>query len=236
MHRFSVTLPLGTPTVILRDTEMVHQITRVLRMTAGDEVVLFSGDGYDHIYAVTRCTRDSVTLDLVRTEASAADPAVPITLLQSLPNKHEKIDYLLQKGTEVGISRFVLFGAERSQGLRIDERRMERFRSIVREATEQSGRSRLPEIVFSPRFSEVYAVGRVLVCHGLGSLPLRDALSEDAPDGYTLVVGPEGGFSPSEMEGFVGRGYTSVSFGARVLRTETAGVVGAFFILQYSPV
>ena len=138
MQRFFVTSPLGID-VILTDKDIYHQLTRVLRIQVGEQVSLFDGDGSETIYTVTSIDKKSVSLrgqDRVfpQTEAKRA-----ITLYQAMPNKHEKIEYILQKGVEVGISRFVFFRSERSQKLLLSPAKIERFASIAREAVEQCG-------------------------------------------------------------------------------------------------
>lgn len=147
MQRFFVTSPLGID-VILTDKDIYHQLTRVLRIQVGEQVSLFDGDGSETIYAVTAIDKKSVALRGQDRVFPQTEPKRVITLYQAMPNKHEKIEYILQKGVEVGISRFVFFRSERSQKLILSPSKIERFRSIAREAVEQCGGVRVPEIEF----------------------------------------------------------------------------------------
>jgi 16S rRNA (uracil1498-N3)-methyltransferase len=120
----------------------------VLRIQVGEHVILFDGDGSETRYEVTTIDKKSVSLrgqDRVfpQTEAKRM-----ITLYQAMPNKYEKIEYIIQKGVEVGISRFVFFRSDRSQKLILSPSKIERFVSIAREAVEQCGGVRVPEIEF----------------------------------------------------------------------------------------
>jgi hypothetical protein len=130
------------------DSSFVHQVSRVLRMAPDDRAVLFSDEGGGE-YEFVSATKREVSFRRVREILPPVDGGPRIVLFQSLPNRFEKIEYLLQKGTEVGISEFVFFSAERSQKLAITPNKIERFEAIVREALEQCGGFRKPSISFS---------------------------------------------------------------------------------------
>ncbi len=229
MQRFFVTSPLGID-VILTDKDIYHQLTRVLRIQVGEQVSLFDGDGSETIYTVTSIDKKSVSLrgqDRVfpQTEAKRA-----ITLYQALPNKHEKIEYILQKGVEVGISRFVFFRSERSQKLLLSPAKIERFASIAREAVEQCGWVRVPEMLYIEKGMsyDIWGTNMVLDTTWL----TRNCREYDNIGDIALWVGPEGGWSDDERSKMSDYGFIFARFGERVLRTETAGVVMAFALLH----
>ncbi len=153
MQRFY--LPdVPTETVTASDSAFVHQISRVLRCAPGDRVVLFSDAGGGE-YEIREISKKSVSFVRIRAIAPSCDPGIFITLYQALPNRFEKIEYLLQKGVEAGISEFVFFPAERSQKLVVTPAKIERFESIVREALEQCGGFCLPKIRFEKGFPAI---------------------------------------------------------------------------------
>ncbi len=218
--------------------ELYHQMTRVLRMQILDHCAFFEEGGDDGVYEITGIDKHSVTLDRISTIAGPALDFPRITLFQSLPNKLEKLEFILQKGVETGISEFVFFHAERSQKLAMLEKKKGRLEQIVVEAVEQSGGNRVPKITFLESLDEALQyltnIGedtKILVAHtdGLGT-KLRDVKADVR--NIWLFVGPEGGFAPGEVAVFWKCGATFLDLGNRILRTETAGMVMAFVLKQ----
>ncbi len=147
MQRFFVTFPLSID-LVLTDVEIVHQLARVLRVQLGQEVILFDGDGSETLYEITEITKKSISLRGKERIFPHTEPERNITLYQWMPNKIEKIEYIIQKGVEVGIARFVFFRSDRSQKLILSESKKIRFIAIAREALEQCGGLVMPEIEF----------------------------------------------------------------------------------------
>jgi len=144
---------------------------------------------------------------------------------------------VLQHGTEIGVARFVLFTGARSRadGDRL-ERKIERWRQIVRTAAEQSGRARLPEVVglvtLARMLSDSQSIGlRLLAYEAEQDATLRAALRGDRPSSVLLAVGPEGGFSPAEAREAEEAGLQPITLGPRILRTETAALTAVSQIL-----
>lgn len=101
MQRFSFPhLSLGKD-ITLSEVSFVHQISRVLRSDIGENIVLFNGDGREYVYTIRSITREDIGLSFERDHESMGDPKIPIRLYQAIPNKYEKIEYILQKGVEV---------------------------------------------------------------------------------------------------------------------------------------
>jgi 16S rRNA (uracil1498-N3)-methyltransferase len=138
MQRFYIDIPTP-PTLVLRESDLYHQLTRVLRARLGDTFCLFSGKGYDSEYRITAIDKTSITCDFVAKHENKSDPRACITLYQATPNKIEKIEWILQKGVEIGIRNFTFFPSERSQKLVLSPNKIARFQTIAREALEQCG-------------------------------------------------------------------------------------------------
>jgi 16S rRNA (uracil1498-N3)-methyltransferase len=203
--------------------EEVEKLRKVLRLSEGDQIAVLPNDG-----TLVRCEFRSRMAHPLETHAYNTEPELKLTLAQALP-KADKIDTIIRMGTEIGVSRFILFPSERSvvrwEPEKLQER-LRRMRAIAREAAEQSFRSRLPEIESEKSLQSV-----------LGRFPEAIVLSEVEgiskrlePMGMemTVVVGPEGGWAPRELEQIGERG---VSLGPLVLRADTAGPAAAAVLL-----
>lgn len=225
MQRFFVTFPLTTDMVIV-DTDIVHQLTRVMRIQAWEDIVLFSGDGNETEYKIISFDKKSISLRGISQTTPATESIKKISLYQALPNKYEKIEYILQKWVEIGISRFVFFRSERSQKLLISPAKIERCISIARESLEQCGGVMMPEIVFLSSFPEYIPITTHIVLDTTGEK--SRLISYDTLQELSLWVGPEGGWSERERDEMIDKWFIFARFGERILRTETAGIVIGF--------
>lgn len=166
----------------------------------------------------------------------SGDPKTRITLYQAIPNRYEKLEYAIQKGVEVGISEFVFFPAERSQKLSITPAKIERFTAIAREAVEQCYGFRMPGISFLNAWPSLPEGMPSMFLHTdsetTESLRRFASLLPKGTDRIGIFVGPEGGFSQTELERASRMESVAVKAGDRILRTETAGPVVAFSLLR----
>ncbi|GAB4178387.1 MAG: 16S rRNA (uracil(1498)-N(3))-methyltransferase [Geothermobacteraceae bacterium] len=231
MRRFFLDPNLLTEDQIdLPDETLKH--LKVLRLSVGDRIELLDGSGQVATARIEILNRQNAQVR-IENRRQEKESALPVTLLQGLP-KADKFDLILQKGTELGISRFVPVLTRRCQpdGGR---RRLERWQRVAREAARQSGRLRLPELE-EPMPLEQALAGEEgdlkLVAWEQAATPLNQVLADRRPQGVVLLIGPEGGFDPDEVARAQRDGYIPVSLGPRILRTETAGFVLAG-ILQY---
>lgn len=244
MRRFFV--PPGTvagPHITLGD-ELAHRLGRVLRLRPGDRLVLADGR-HDYEVEVTAVSGRSLSLRVVGQRPPPPEPGVELILYQALIRAN-RFELVLEKGTEVGVSRFVPVISSRSQvRLEGESARMERWRRILREAAEQCGRAHPPEIEPPQPFEEAMASASGLILlpweglaqgrpgelrgQGLG-LFLRGL--PRPPAAVSLFIGPEGGFDPREVELARRRGAVLISLGPRILRSETAGIVVAALVLH----
>jgi len=238
MQRFFVTFPLGID-VTITDKDTHHQLTRVLRIQVGDHVVLFDGDGSETEYGVVNIDKKSITLRGKSQARPNTEPKKHVILYQAMPNKHEKIEYILQKWVEVGISRFIFFRSDRSQKLILSPAKIDRFITIAREAVEQCGGVVMPQIDFveksllAPQVLDWFVTSqwqRDIVLDTTGILRRCSEFTDMQDIG--LWVGPEGGWSDDERNKMSEKGFIFARFGERVLRTETAGIVTVFALLH----
>lgn len=213
----------------LKDERQVHQILKVLRLRKGDELIVLDNEGFE--YQSQIIGEKPLRLKLLTKLINKNEPAQKIVLYQSLIKK-DKFEWVLQKGTEVGVSEFVPVMAARSQKRAIGKE--ERLRSIIQESAEQAGRGKIPALVSIKNLSEVKPSANALnlILDPRAEIPL--ARHFPAVPGYrqiSILVGPEGGFTEDELSAVKAAGWEAVHLGPRILRTETAGVVAAAAIL-----
>lgn len=220
--------------------ELYRHMARVLRLKEGAEVRLTDDGGRRYSGIIEEVGAKQLTVRITAEEKAAQqEEGVRITLYQGLP-KGEKLELILQKCTELGISEIVTFEGARSVVKLTGERgasRLGRYEKIVQEAARQSGRVSAPKVAIGGKLDVVlresdHAV-KLLLWEGEQTNGLREALAaHEAPGSVAIVVGPEGGLGPEEVAQAVACGFTPVTLGQRILRTETAGLA-MVSILQF---
>ena len=220
-----------------------HQIRHVLRMRAGDRLIVLDDSGWEREVELIRLTKNVVIGHVVEERLATSEPRTKISLYQGVL-KASKFEWVLQKGTELGLIEFVPAVCERSVvgDLEDVDRKLGRWQRIIREAAEQSGRGRLPALRPATLFSQ--GCQRAMRAGGLALVPwegekttsLKSALTageegEDRPFSISIFIGPEGGLTREEIEAAQGYGVQPVSMGPRILRAETAGLAAASAIL-----
>jgi 16S rRNA (uracil1498-N3)-methyltransferase len=217
--------------------DAANHIARVLRLAPGDPLTLFDGRGGEYTARIEELRKGAVVIQVLERSATERESPLSLTLAQGV-SRGERMDWVVQKATELGVSGIVPLLTERSV-VRLDakqsERKLRHWQAIAVAACEQSGRNKVPEIGapralddFLRRGSEARAT-RLLLSptgeSGIGDLP--------APDGALIVlIGPEGGLAESEQRAAVQAGFVAVRLGPRILRTETAAVA-ALALLQH---
>lgn len=227
----------------------VKHITRVLRLQPGAEVICADGLGSSYLVSLTAFSPDRVTGKILQTLQENVEPEVKITLVQGLP-KSDKMDLIVQKGTEVGISCFVAVETNRTivqYDSKKEAKRRERWQRIAKEAAEQSHRLVIPNIEevlplknWLQQEAALYDL-ILLAYEGESGQGIRSVLANFSLTNQTrvipltaaILIGPEGGFEQSEVDFAIEKGAKVITLGPRILRTETAGVITSAMILYH---
>ena len=222
VHRFFVDPSAIAGERFALPMEIERQVRRVLRLRDGDRIVLLAGDGDERL-----CRLDAGDCVVEERRASDGEPRHRLTLAQALL-KGDGLETVVRQGTEIGVATFVPMLTERCVARDLAPRRLDRLRAIAREAAEQSERGRVPTIADPMRFEDLLGP-RVTVLAERGVRPGLVAL-DDVP--ATIVIGPEGGFTPDELRRATEAGATLVSLGRRILRSESVAAAAAAVILS----
>ena len=215
-HRFFVEPGIARADRFAVPDAIAHQVTHVLRLRDGDEIVLLEGDGLE-----VRCRLGAGGLNVVSRNPALGEPRHRLTVAQALL-KGDHLEPVVQLGTEVGISRFELFVSDRCIVREISDARLARLRAVAREAAEQSERGIVPEVVAPVPVADVIGPGSVL----LFERSTGPRLSE-VPAPERLIIGPEGGFSQDEVAAAERAGATIAGLGPRILRSESVAVAAS---------
>ena len=213
----------------------------VLRLREGDGLTLFDGVGHEYRTIIRGFEPDAVRLE-VAAKKDIILPETRITLAQSLP-KGGKMEFIIQKSTELGVSRIIPFISSRSIPRLTGDRaagKVARWGKVAVEASRQCGRADVPEVSEITSFDEMLrsvdgSALRIILWEGEDQHGLREILTDErnaGADSFCIVIGPEGGFSWEEIEQARQKGFLSASLGRLILRTETAPLA-ALSILQY---
>ncbi len=218
--------------IYIEGEDVVH-ITRVLRMREGDTFTVCDGACTDYFCRLVTADKKMVTAEILEKQENTAEPPCEITLYQGLP-KGAKMDYIVQKCVEIGITRIVPMLSARV--VKEGTPKGDRLAKIALEAAKQSGRGILPQVCAPVSFEEALAMasGAELAlfpyeCEKERSL--KNALRDKNPKTVSLMIGPEGGFTDEEKSAAEEAGLQVVTLGRRILRTETAGAVACGNIL-----
>lgn len=220
--------------IIISDTQIIHQLSKVLRIRTWDEITLFNWKvNKDMIFEITEITKKEITLQKNNEQENSSEINFELTLYNALPNKLEKIEYIIQKGTEIWYTKFYFFRSERSQKLIISDNKKLRLEKIITEAAEQSGRAIIPEIIIDESFDiNIIPDGKNIFFHTQDEKSQSiKSITKNTWENINLFVGPEGGWSEIEV-GILEKTTTRVHLGNRILRTETTGIVTGFYIIQ----
>jgi 16S rRNA (uracil1498-N3)-methyltransferase len=219
--------------------DQARQIATVLRLEPGDRFVAVDGRGSAMIVAIAEVSSSLVTGTVVETCRLDTEPMVRLTIAQSVP-KGDRLEFVIQKGTELGVVRFELVSTARTIARPPEDRvagKLTRWRSIAREAAEQSCRAIVPEVVgigtladLARRIPEFDLA--LCLWESERQARVRDILRQfpDSRD-VLVIVGPEGGFLEEEVRLVTEAGARAVSLGPRVLRCETAAITAAAIVV-----
>jgi 16S rRNA (uracil1498-N3)-methyltransferase len=228
--RIHVDAGLAAGTELDLPAQAAAHVARVLRLRAGDPVSLFNGDGRDYAAELVAAGSRGTRVRILDSHANPSESPLRIVLAQALA-RGEKMDWIVQKATELGVAEIVPLATARSE-VKLDEararKRLEHWQAVAIGACGQSGRARVPVIApVQPLQSWLQSLDPNVSTTRLALLPEGEITPRglDAPAGdVALAVGPEGGFDEADVSLLRGTGFRGLALGPRVLRTETAGV------------
>lgn len=222
-----------------------NHLVNVLRSKIGDLLVLCDGTRYEYESEILEIDKSVVTVSILKKYYSTTEPKTEVCLYQGLP-KGDKMEQIIQKSVELGVTKIVPVMCKRTvvkfNSEKLEQKKLDRWRKIALEASKQCNRSIVPTIDESIDFNDAilsaanYATKFIPYeeeqSNSLKSFLDERLAAEGKPAGTAFFIGPEGGFEREEVEFAINNGFTPVTLGKRILRTETAGptVVG---ILRY---
>ena len=204
--------------------EDVSHISKVLRMSAGDDIIVCDGEGNDYDAVITSVSKTEVVAEIKGKYVCDAEPCVDVILYQALP-KQGKMEYIIQKNTELGVKKIIPVYTKRCVVKPSDK--SERWNKVAESAAKQCGRGVIPEVAPTISFDEAI---KQMKEYDLALMPyeceedvtLKSVLKSSEYKTVSIFIGPEGGFDLKEVEVAKNAGIRQVTLGKRILRTETA--------------
>ena len=216
---------LQQDTITLTGENAAH--AKVLRLKAGEEVLVCDGQGHECLCKVT--TQDTYELEVLQRGKSSSEARVSVSIYMALP-KADKLEHVIQKATELGACEIVTFPTARCVSRPDDKslkKKLERWQKIAASAAEQSGRGIIPQVLALASYAEALvraakADKAIVFYENEHATTLRQALTEGEYEAVSLLSGPEGGFEESEIDQARKAGLQVCTLGRRILRCETA--------------
>ena len=229
-HRFFIPPDWLTPPTVTVRGDIARQVKTVLRLRTGGTIIVLDNSGMEWQVRLTQFNRDSVEGQIISQQAAQGEPSLHLTLYQGTL-KGQKFEWVLQKGTELGVSRFVPTICQRSVVNEVEAlvKKRERWQQIIREAAEQSRRGRLPNLEPAVPLAEAVRqaqhVPLILMPWEEATGPaLKTILAGQQFEAAAVFIGSEGGFTADEAALVRQAGGYVVKLGPRILRAETAGL------------
>ena len=239
MNRFYHPDTISAHSEINLSEDASKHLVKSLRLKPSDKIILFNGDGFDYHGEVSDIDKKNVKIAVNEKKHNASEAVIDISILQSVTSR-DKLDFIFQKNTELGIKNFYLINTERVN-FKIPqsktENRIEHLKKVVISACEQSGRSKIPTVhetilglnkLTNEDDHSCKLILNPYTDYSLSNLRNNDLINKKS---FQILIGPEGGFSEAEIKVAENAGFKSLSLGKRVLRTETASLSIASAIL-----
>ena len=228
LHNFFIEQKIGDRSEItIDDSDLLNQWRHVLRFNTGSTVVLLDNSGFEYLAQFVELTYRGATLSILEKRKNKFLPKKEIFLFQALI-KRDKFEWLLEKGTELGISHFRPIITDRSVAKKIN---IARAKKIVKESAEQSGRGILPSLYEHVKLSELlsmYQFPYIVFDPSGGAWTHRDFEKTNA---LGILIGPEGGWSDQELALLRNKKIPIISLGTQILRAETAAIAVSSLLL-----
>ena len=239
MNRFYHPDTISAHSEINLSEDTSKHLVKSLRLKPSDKIILFNGDGYDYHGEVSDIDKKNVKIAVHEKKLNTSEADIDISILQSVTSR-DKLDFIFQKNTELGIKNFYLINTERVN-FKIPqsktENRIEHLKKVVISACEQSGRSKIPTVhetilglnkLTNEDDHSCKLILNPYTDYSLSNLRNNDLINKKS---FQILIGPEGGCSEAEIKVAENAGMKSLSLGKRVLRTETASLSIASAIL-----
>ncbi len=206
-------------------------LVKVLRIKEGDNLTLCDGEGTDFDAVVSDVSKEQVDLEILNSYLCSAEPEISVVLFQGLP-KQGKMDYIIEKCTELGVSKIVPVALHRSVSTvkdeKSEEKKLSRWRKIASESVKQCKRGVIPSVSNVLSLKEAIEVAKgldlaIAAYEDEREVSLKAVIGGKAFKSIGIFIGPEGGFEPNEIELLKDANIPAVTLGRRILRTETAG-------------
>lgn len=227
LHRFFVPEQIGdSDTVIVKDSALTHQLRHVFRFTVGGQVILLDNSGFEYRAMINEFHPSAVTFSIVSKRGSPNIPSRELHLFVSIIKK-DKFEWIVEKGTELGVSKFVPIISDRSEKKSLN---IERLEKIILEASEQSGKAIRPVITEPIKFEDT--LRQEYPCFAFH--PTGDVFTIEHAQNYSPLgafIGPEGGWSDKEIFAFKQNKIKVYSLGNTILRAETAALAVSTLLL-----
>lgn len=214
------------------DREFKNQVLKVLRWNINDDFIFFDGkNDKDFVYKLYDIQKDKLFFEKISEIEKKSEINFELNLFASLPNKIEKIEFIAQKATEIWVTNIYFWKSERSQKIFLNENKIERIKKIILEAVEQSGRNKIPEFKIFEKIDLEKIEWKNIFLHtkNENSKNLKDI---NFAEKINIFTWPEWWFSDQEVKFFEEKNWERIYLWDRILRTETAGIVTIFFIIQ----
>jgi len=236
MSRLFIDQPLSEHSEITVTDEIHHYISNVLRMKTGDPLFVFNGAPHQYAATIKNTDRKKTIIQLKESISVNTESPLKVIIGQGIP-KGQKMDDLIPKITELGVFKIVPLITDRSDLKTVSDNKLNRWQKIATHSAEQTGRSIIPKISAPMKLSEFLSVqtgsNTILFYELEGATDLKLTLQKITSHTLTLIIGPEGGFSPEEIEAAKEQNCHIVSLGKRILRTETVAPA-VLAIAQYT--
>ena len=237
-HRFFISPENFIDGRVTFPKDLQAQISRVLRLKDGDEVEVLNNRGKAFLVKLALGPDQILFGEIISSRSMDTDPLVQLTLYFGLTQR-EKVEWILQKGTEVGVSAFQPYLSRRTLAQQEGRaaKHSARWEVILREASEQSGRGRIPQLFSTLKFTDALhastASNEIVIAawEDEKEQDLKAALGGSRPASIGLFCGPEGGFDPAEIDLMRIAGVRFFSLGRRILRMETAAMLAPALVL-----
>lgn len=247
MHRFFISQldHVDENQALICSDDLLHQFIRVLRFASGEKIILLDNSGHEFLVELQNFDSKKITGKVLEKKFCETELPVKLVIALAILKNMERFEWALQKGTELGVSAFVPLITDRTERKVLGK--VERLQRILKEAAEQSGRGKVPELLEACRIEEVFenSDGReekalIIVPHPGADTKISDLFKRagkgseniSLPKEIVVCVGPEGGFTDREIQMAEGKGANLVGLGLRILRADTVPMVVSVLINQ----